>query len=403
MRRGLRVSPFFLARFSFAAILTSTHRMDPVDLEAQADRHAAARDFGAARGALARLVAAQPDHFEAWLKLSAMDGALGDGPAALAALGQALALKPLDFTALLMRATQLDRAGRVADAGEAFGRALAQAPANPPPQLTSVLAAASARHQAWQNDQADVLRAAVTAVTPLTPALDRLITNTLHITEPDRVGPTHYCYPDLAEIPFHDRAAFPWLSDLEAQTDAIEAAFHAIVSAEAAQLVPYIQYGPGVPLDQWDVLNNNPDWTAIHLMQNGRVVDANARHCPQLMALLTALPQPNIIGAGPNAMFSLLAPGAHIPPHTGISNARLVCHLPLIVPPGCWFRVAADQRAWRRGAAWVFDDTIEHEARNPSADLRVILIIDVWHPALDTAARKGIKAVIEAGGHLHGL
>jgi hypothetical protein len=377
--------------------------MNPVDLEAQADRHAADRNFGAARDALARLVAAQPDHFEAWLKLSAMNGALGDGPAAQDALGQALTLRPLDFTALLMRATQLDRAGRSDDAGEAFGRALAQAPANPPPHLAGVLAMATTRHQAWQTHQADVLRAAVAAVTPLSPALDRLITNTLHMTAPDRIGPTHYCYPGLPEIPFHDRAAFLWLSDLEAQTDAIEAAFHGVVAAEAAQLVPYIQYGPGVPLEQWDVLNNNRDWTAIHLLQNGRVVEPNARHCPELMALLTALPQPDIAGAGPNAMFSLLAPGAHIPPHTGISNARLVCHLPLIVPPGCWFRVDQDQRDWRRGAAWVFDDTIEHEARNPSGDLRVILIIDVWHPALDPETRKGIKAVIEAGGHLHGL
>jgi aspartyl/asparaginyl beta-hydroxylase (cupin superfamily) len=102
-------------------------------------------------------------------------------------------------------------------------------------------------------------------------------------------------------------------------------------------------------------------------------------------------------------MFSLLAPGAHIPPHTGISNARLVCHLPLIVPEGCWFRVKEDTRLWQRGKAWVFDDTVEHEAMNPSTELRVVMICDIWHPALDEAERAGIKAVIEAGGQLHGL
>ncbi|MFM2411004.1 MAG: hypothetical protein RL481_1832, partial [Pseudomonadota bacterium] len=127
------------------------------------------------------------------------------------------------------------------------------------------------------------------------------------------------------------------------------------------------------------------------------------RHCPQLMALLARLPQPHVKGAGPNAMFSLLAPGAHIPPHTGIANTRLVCHLPLIVPKGCWFRVSDDKRYWERGKAWVFDDTVEHEAMNPSAELRVVMIFDIWHPALDEADRAGIKAVIESGAVLHGL
>ena len=219
----------------------------------------------------------------------------------------------------------------------------------------------------------------------------------------ERAGPTHYCYPDLGETGFFQTELFDWFARLQAATDSIQAEFQAVVDAEAAQLVPYINYPMGVPLEQWETLNNNRDWTAIHLLQNGRLIDANARHCPQLMALLATLPQPSVAGAGPNAMFSLLAPGAHIPPHTGISNARLVCHLPLIVPEGCWFRVAEETRIWERGKAWVFDDTVEHEALNPSTALRVVLIFDIWHPALDEAERAGIKAVIEAGRQLHGL
>ena len=34
----------------------------------------------------------------------------------------------------------------------------------------------------------------------------------------------------------------------------------------------------------------------------------------------------------------------------------------------------------------VFDDTIEHEAMNPSDALRVILIVDTWHPDLAAGA-----------------
>ena len=100
------------------------------------------------------------------------------------------------------------------------------------------------------------------------------------------------------------------------------------------------------------------------------------------MALLGELHQPVIAGASPNAMFSLLAPRTLIPPHVGINNARLVCHLPLIVPEGCWFRVGAERRDWKPGEAFVFDDTIEHEASNPSDELRVVFIFDIWHPDL---------------------
>jgi len=114
------------------------------------------------------------------------------------------------------------------------------------------------------------------------------------------------------------------------------------------------------------------------------------------MRLLQGLDQPAIPRRGPNAMFSLLAPGAHIPPHHGVANIRLVCHLPLIVPPGCWFRVGADRRDWEVGKAWVFDDTIEHEAMNPSDRLRVILIVDAWHPDLSPAEREAVAAVMAA-------
>jgi len=170
------------------------------------------------------------------------------------------------------------------------------------------------------------------------------------------------------------------------------------MAAERAELVPYIQYDDHLPLDQWRELNKNPDWTAIHLWRNGDRVESNAVHCPATMALLANVPQPRVAGAGPNAMFSLLAPGTRIPPHVGVNNARLVCHLPLIVPEGCWFRVGAETRPWKRGEALVFDDTIEHEAMNPSDQLRVVFIFDLWHPDLSAVEQEAVKALIEADG-----
>ena len=374
--------------------------MDSVGLEQQADAAAGRRDYALAREFLARATQGDPTRFDLWLKRSAMDRAAGDASAALSSIDRALAILPLDFMALLMRATQLEALGDTDRAGLAFGHALAQAPDSPPPHLSPVLAHAQARYALWQARQTEHLRATVPTMTP---AIERMITNAVRLTKPDRAGPTHYCYPGLAEIAFHDRDRFPWLAALEAATEAIAAEFAVAAASHAAELVPYIQYGEAVPLDQWRALNHNRDWTAIHLIERGRVIGANAQHCPQLMQLLADIPQPQISGAGPNAMFSLLAPHTHIPPHTGITNTRLVCHLPLIVPPGCWFRVGDVRHDWVPGKAWVFDDTIEHEAMNPTDTLRVVLIVDIWHPDLDDVARDGVAAVIGAGGGIHGL
>ena len=62
--------------------------------------------------------------------------------------------------------------------------------------------------------------------------------------------------------------------------------------------------------------------------------------------------------------------------------------MPLIVPSDCTFRVGNETRVWEYGKAWVFDDTIEHEAANSSDRQRVILIFDIWNPALTEAERE---------------
>lgn len=374
--------------------------MTPSDiqaLEVRADKAASQRLFANARDLLEKLVEQQPAHFDGWMKLSAMERALGDSESALRAVAGALSIRPLDFVALLLRASLLHSQGHTSIAGETYGHALAQAPDAIPPGMATAVQLARERYRAWQIEQSDGLRNAVSAVTPLTDRLDRFIANVTHLAQPDRNGPTHYCFPELPEVPFHPPSNFPWLGALEEATAKIAEDFARVVAAESAELVPYINYPAGIPVRQWENLNNNREWTAIHLIRNGQVVTTNARHCAATMALLKQIPQPQVRGAGPNAMFSLLAPGAHIPPHTGVTNTRLVCHLPLIVPKGCWFRVGDDCREWETGKAWVFDDTIEHEARNPSREMRVILIVDVWHPLLSAPERMGIAAVIGAG------
>ena len=69
-------------------------------------------------------------------------------------------------------------------------------------------------------------------------------------------------------------------------------------------------------------------------------------------------------------------------------------HLPLIIPPACSFRVGHQTREWKYGEAFVFDDSIEHEARNDSGELRAVLIFEVWNPALSTAERELVAGLM---------
>ena len=382
--------------------------MDTASLSSEADHAAATGDLGRAIALLKQAAEQGPDDPALWLKMAAMQRMSGNPRAALEAVHRALALAPLDFTALLMRASLLQRLGD-AGAGEAWGHALAQKPVGDlPPQLAAVLAEAEQHHARWLAEREARMAAAMRKAESQASEeerrrIARFRSNALRRTRVYHSEPTHSHFPELREREFHPRSAFPWFETLEAATDAIGQELDAVMAAERAELVPYIQYEAHQPLQQWRELNRNADWTAIHLIRNGETVEANARHCPRTLEVLAQLPQPVIRGSGPNAMFSLLAPHTHIPAHVGVSNARLVCHLPLIIPEACWFRVGAQTRTWKRGEALVFDDTIEHEAMNDSDALRVVLIFDVWHPDLGAAEREAVAALIGSEGGAAGL
>jgi aspartyl/asparaginyl beta-hydroxylase (cupin superfamily) len=369
----------------------------------QAERAIRSGDLQSSIRLLEQAAELRPEDFTLWLRIAAMHRGTGKPQAALAAVHRALTFAPLDFSALLMRASLLDRLGDPA-APEAWGHALANKPNGElPPQLATVIAEGERRHAEWMAARESRMKARMAASEERADAserkrIERFRGNVLRHTKPFHSTPTHFHYPEIAEREFHPRTHFPWIEAIEAATDTIAAELQTVMQAERAELVPYIQYEEHLPLDQWRPLNKNPDWTAIHLWKNGERIDANARHCPETMALLERVPQPCIAGAGPNAMFSLLAPNTSIPPHVGVNNARLVCHLPLVVPEGCWFRCGAETRYWKRGEAFVFDDTIEHEAMNPTDELRIVFIFDCWHPDLSEVEREAVKTLIEADG-----
>jgi aspartyl/asparaginyl beta-hydroxylase (cupin superfamily) len=43
----------------------------------------------------------------------------------------------------------------------------------------------------------------------------------------------------------------------------------------------------------------------------------------------------------------------------------------------------------------IFDDSFEHEARNPSAETRVVLLFDLWRPELTDDEQAGISAIFD--------
>lgn len=372
-----------------------------------ADRIQAA-DLALARGSLveARHILEAAAHREPaspdfWQRLATVRKMAGAPLLAVEAIDRALAIAPLDFVNLLMRAHLLDTMSHP-DAGEAYGRALAQPRPDPlPPALQRTIMRAEAAWAAYRETLTRRLAEAVeNSGADLTPAerrrAERFASNIARTTRTYHSEPTHFAWPGLREAEFHDRASFAWIEQLEALTPAIRAELDHVANAPDAELVPYVKYSDSEPLAQWRALNHNRDWTAIHLIERGETVRANTAHCPATTNWLQGMDQPRIAGCAANAMFSLLSPGTHIPPHVGVANFRLLCHLPLIVPHRCWFRVGAETRDFAEGQAWVFDDTIEHEAKNETDDLRVILIFDLWHPDLSPAERAAIAAAVSA-------
>lgn len=208
--------------------------------------------------------------------------------------------------------------------------------------------------------------------------------------------PARLLVPRLAPLPFHDPARFPWVPGLQRMTDAIRQEFLALWQDAPDAFKPYIAFGDGAPVGAWSALNHSARWSSRFLWRDGVPQDDVQARCPATTEALSKVQMAAIDGFCPNAMFSVLAPHTAIPPHTGETNARLVVHLPLIVPPGCRYRVGADWCEWREGEVLIFDDSIEHEARNDSDHQRVILIFDVWNPGLSVAEREVVRQLSRA-------
>jgi len=358
-------------------------------------------DARKARESFERIVAAGQADASAYLGLAYACAGLKDHPAARAAVDRALALEPRNLRALIMKADYLAALGD-ARAASSFYRAVvstAPPPDQLPPDLRSELARAEAMCARYAAQFAAFLRQRLAARGLVGGRSAGRFRDSLDILTGSKKiyfqEPRQYFFPGLPQIQFYERGDFPWLDKVEAATADVRAELIEILKQESA-FKPYVEGNPNLPQTNPQGMLNNPEWSAFYLSKNGAIVPENAARCPKTLSALADVPLARVPGRSPSILFSLLRPGARIPPHTGEVNTRLICHLPLIVPDNCSFRVGNDTRAPVEGNAWVFDDTIEHEAWNGSDRTRVILLFEIWRPELTAAERAQVSAMFEA-------
>jgi aspartate beta-hydroxylase len=209
--------------------------------------------------------------------------------------------------------------------------------------------------------------------------------------------PLSFYMPGLREQPFYQPSEFAWTeAAMQAQADIASEADRAIASG----VEPFLGSHAPVTLGNY-LAGNTPKWDAYFLYRHGQAFDQHLQACPATSQFLQQIDRVEIDAHAPEICFSVLAPDTHILPHTGVTNTRLVAHLPLRLPESCALKVAGIEKPWQLSEPLIFDDTFEHEAWNRSTEPRVILLMDVWHPDLHHEERAVVRRLIQSIGHFN--
>jgi len=355
-------------------------------------------DFPTARDAFAQVVGAPDAPAQAWLFYAQGCAGCRDWERSLHALNRVAEVDPQNPFVMLMKADIFAEKGDDR-AAVSFYRAairrcaqLQQMPGDLPQRLqraTAMLARLEQRFEEWL--RAHLADEGLAQVPPrvseaLAIASDR---QPIYLQQP-----TSFYFPGLPQQAWYSPEQFPWVAKLEAAVPEMRAEIERVLAGEQG-LEPYVQEH-SERASQGHSLLNDASWSAFHLWKNGKPVEENASRCPLIMRLLELPPIPRIAGRSPMALISILKPGTHIAPHTGMLNTRLICHIPLVVPDGCRLRVGGETRQVVEGKAMIFDDSIEHEAWNNSDAVRAVLLFEIWRPELSDEERIALSAMFEA-------
>jgi aspartate beta-hydroxylase len=356
------------------------------------------------------LLEISPANIEALNALGVAAIRLGNLPRAIDLLARAVQLAPAEHAARLYLATALDRAGERDRATLQFARALNDAQArgrwlNPdttPPALRPMVehavnaVRAGSRAAYWRVLEPLVRRFGRDALQRVEQCMRiYLREEPPPLTDP-RQQPSFLFFPGLGASAYIDRSRFDWIDALEADTDAIRTELLRLLPDSAGRERVF----DSEALEQAHLrgLDVPPSWNGYYFYRHGMRREDNCAACPATTRALDRLPLVHVREHGPEVLYSVFTPGTHLLPHRGVTNTRLVGHLPLIVPENCALNVGGEVHQWQPGKVVVFDDTYEHEAWNRSQQTRVVMIFDVWHPGLTEAERLAVAELVGAIG-----
>jgi aspartate beta-hydroxylase len=338
---------------------------------------------------------------------------VGDLAGAIECYRTALRLKPDLHVARLLLGAALERSGDRAQAAAQFARALAEAqaqgrwidPASTPPALRPQVEAAVLAVRRHQRETYArlmdplVARFGASELARVGRCLRVLLGDEPPEYPDPRQRPTFLLFPGLPTTPYLDGAPFPWLPGLEAQWREVRAELEALLAADARGR-ERVFTSDALERENLRGLDRPPSWNGYYLWRHGERRGENCAACPTTTSALERVPLSHVREHGPEVLFSVFTPGTHLLPHRGVTNTRLVAHLPLIVPENCALNVGGEIHAWQEGRVVVFDDTYEHEAWNRSDRTRVVLIFDVWNPYLTEVERVAVAEIVAGAGDL---
>jgi aspartate beta-hydroxylase len=359
---------------------------------------------------LERAAAAAPGESATHHHLGTAYETIGDLVRAEAAHARAVRLEPAFFRARAAWAACLEELRKVDEAVIQYKRALDDAqsrgrwldPATTPPALRplvehAVLAVRQGRRSAFETLLAPLReKYGRDSMTRVERCL-RIYLNEEEAVYPDpRQRPTFLLFPDLPTSAYIDLERFDWIDALQESTPGIRTELEGLLPSSAGS--ERVFASDALEAENLRGIDATPSWTGYYFFRHGIRREENCLRSPATTRALDALPLSAIRDHGPEVMFSVFTPGTYLKPHRGVTNTRVVGHLPLIVPEDCALNVGGEIHEWREGRIVVFDDTYEHEAWNRSRSTRVVLIFDVWNPYLSDAERAAVTDVVAAIG-----
>ena len=311
-----------------------------------------------------------------------------------------LLIEPKDINANLIKADALTGLGKTKAASGfylaaiSFAPDVSQLPETHAREIRRAQAAVDAASKYFENNMSSYLDEIGLNRSGGATRIDQMVDIMMGRKEIYHQQPSKLYIPELPQKQFYDASEFEWAENLLSKAGNIKQELQRLIEDEIL-FSPYMDHNTDAPALSNIGLENDTSWSAFHLVKDGKEITSNIERCPDTYAALGELPIAKINGRSPNILFSLLKPGTHIPPHSGQTNARLLVHLPLIVPDGCQLRVGNQIRSVVTNKLMIFDDSIEHEARNTSDSTRIVLIFDIWRPELSIEERQVISGIFE--------